>query len=100
MTRPDFNTLEAMVGRPDIRLVNGAWMDREEYETCGWHVVGQHPDPNGVIVFDWKAELAGLQKWGRLQGQRREDRKRSWSERNEADEESDEYYRNLGGRKP
>ena len=65
-------------------------MDLEQFQTEEWHEYGH----------EWRPTIAGIHRYAELRRERREDRKRSWADRNEADEESDEYYRNLGGRKP
>ena len=85
MTRPDFLTLEAMPGRPDVRLVNGSWMDREEYDMCGWFVAGEYPGSNGPVRY-WMATLEGLHRYGALVHQRNEEHKAArWARREEDD---------------
>ncbi len=100
MSKPDFLTLEALTGHPEYRLVAGTWMDREQYDAEGWHVVGQHPSEHGEVILDWKAELGGLQRYGRLIHQRDVDRKRAWQTRNEADDEFAAYIEALEDAKP
>ena len=100
MSKPDFLTLEALPNRPEFRKVAGTWMDREQFDVEGWHVVGQHPSEHGEVILDWKAELDGLQRYGRLIRQRSEDRKRSWQERNAADDEFTAYINALDDAKP
>jgi hypothetical protein len=73
-----------------LRMVGSMLMDEEQFTVEQWH------QDRG----EWTCRLSGLAKYAELRRQRREDRKRSWAERNQADDESDEYYRNLGGRKP
>ena len=99
MSKPDFLTLEALPGRPEYRIVNGSWMDREEFEMCGWHVIGEYPGSSGPVRY-WKAELDGLRRYGRLVHQRSLDRKTAWQEREAAEDEFTAYVNALDDAKP
>lgn len=94
-TVPIFESLTALPGHPEMREVDGQWMGREQYEVCEWHVVKEEIE-DGKPYRYWAATLAGLNRWSQL----RNERHLSWKERNETDQESDEYYRNLGKAKP
>lgn len=99
MSRPDFQTLEAVPARPDLRIVDGRFMDREEYDTCGWFITDSHKADNGKTVTIWKAELAGLQRYGEIIHARREAAKAARRARNEYQEEADAYYSSLADSK-
>lgn len=96
MTRPDFQSLEAMPGRPDIRLVNGAWMDREQYELEGWF---QTTIPGDKQPY-WVARLDGLRRYGHLLRERTQQRRLSWQARNAEDESFRQYVDALDDAKP
>ena len=99
-TRPDFLTLEAMSGHPELRLVDGAWMEREQYDAEGWMVVGEYPNVHGELVSYWKASLDGLRRYGQLQEQRKQERIAAWRTRNERDDEFKEYVDGLEDQRP
>lgn len=79
-----------------LRMVGSSVMDEEQYRVEEWHEYGH----------EWRPTVAGIHRYADLRRGRRDDRKRSWAERNEADDESDAYYSALadakpqGGRKP
>jgi hypothetical protein len=73
-----------------LRMVGSMLMDEEQFTVEQWH------QDRG----EWTCRLPGLAKYAELRRQRREDRKRSWAERNEADEESEAYYSALADAKP
>lgn len=93
--RPDFQTLPMVDGHPHLRWVNGQAMDREEYDTCGWFVVGSHVADNGKTVTIWKAELEGLQRYGAISHARTEAAKAAARARREYQDETDAYYSTL-----
>jgi hypothetical protein len=99
LSKPDFLTLEALAGNPQYRLVNGSWMDREEYEMCGWHVVGEYTEAGKPQRY-WKAELDGLQRYGRLVHQRNQQRKAAWQDRDAVEDEFTAYVNALEDAKP
>lgn len=100
MARPDFQTLTPMQGRPDLRLVNGTFMDREQYDTESWRIVKTYERDDGSRGAYWSAPLDGLQRWGRLCHERREASKRAWRERQEADDEWSNHVATLIEEKP
>lgn len=97
--KPDFATLEALPGNPEYRHVAGSWMNREEYEMCGWHVVGEYVEAGKPQRY-WKAELGGLQRYGRLVHQRNEDRKVARQGREAEEDEFTAYVNALDDAKP
>ena len=100
MSKPDFATLEAFPGNPDYRMVNGSWMNREEFDTCGWHVSGEYVDDTGKTHRYWQAELAGLQRYGRLIAERKADRRMARLEREAEEDEFTEYSNAVSDAKP
>ena len=99
MTRPDFATLEALPGNPDYRMVHGSWMNREEYDMCGWHVSGEYVE-NGKTQRYWRAELAGMQRYGALLRQRKAERREAWQEREAEEDEFTAYVNAIDDAKP
>lgn len=81
-------------------MVNGCWMNREQYDMEGWHVVGNYQRDDGKPAIYWKAELGGLQRYGALIHARDEARKRERQTRREADDEASDYYASLADAKP
>ena len=99
IAKPPFDTLEPLPGHPEYRLVAGSWMGRDEYEICGWHVVGEYTE-NGKPQRYWKAELAGLQRYGQIREARRSERREAWKEREAQEDEFTAYINALDDAKP
>jgi hypothetical protein len=86
MTPPDFQTLPRMEGSQTYRQVAGTFMDFEQYTAEGWY-----RDSRGY----WVARLEGLQRYGRLIAQRREQRIAAAIHRREEDDSWSNEMANL-----
>jgi hypothetical protein len=95
MHRPDFTTLEALPGHPEMRQVDGTWMGREQYETEGWHVVREQTTEEGKPYLYWAATLDGLQRYGRLLAERTDRRRAAYRTRLEEEAEFRAYVDSL-----
>jgi hypothetical protein len=98
--KPDFATLPALPGFPEYRQVDGTWMGREQYDAEGWHVHRDFTRPDGTTGWYWKADLDAIYRYSELRLQRRDDRRRQWQERDEADDEYRRYIDALEDAKP
>lgn len=101
LTKPDFYTLEELPSHPERRLVDGTWMDQEQYDVEGWHVVGEYDREDGTKTLYWKATLDGLQRYSQIKAKRRQDRHETWKARQEADDQwSSEIQQMIDDQKP
>lgn len=95
MNRPDFATLTPLSGHPQLRFVNGQWMDREQYDTEQWHVVKEETTEDGQPYLYWRATLGGLIRYGRLLYERDEERYAVARTRREQEDEFRDYVESL-----
>lgn len=68
-----------------IRLVGTTLMDEEQWTVEEW------ADHNGEL----RPTLAGLQRWGRLKAERKEERRSAWKTRQDRDAEYSEQMTAL-----
>lgn len=85
-----FHDLPAVVGYPDLRWVGSMLMDEEQFRVEQWS------QRNG----EWQVSIPGIHAYAKLRADRRNDRRQSWAERNEADDEASDYYASLADAKP
>lgn len=100
MNKPDFATLTPLLGHPELRQVAGAWIDREEYDVCGWHVDREYRTDDGKPARYWKATLDGLLRYGALVTTRKAQSKAAAITRGERDDEFTRYVEALDDAKP
>lgn len=76
---PPFSTLPVLEGT-ECRWVGATVMDEEEYRVSRYEcrVIG-----DGTY---WRASIAGMEEYARLRKGRRDQRKRMWQEREEAEQ--------------
>lgn len=97
---PQFETLPNMPGEgPELRMVGGQWMDREQYRAECWHIAGEYVNDNGP-QFLWRATLAGLHAYAQLRREQKSQRHELWLARDQADQEFRDYVDALLDAKP
>src|SRR5687767_12818128 len=88
---PNFQTLTAHPSMATHRLVDGVWMDYEQYQTEQWEVVRTYTRDDGSTGAYWQATLDGLRRYGQLRRSREEAKRAERRYRREADDEWSEH---------
>lgn len=89
------------IGFPNLRLVDGQLMDREQYDVCDYRLEGTYtPQGTDRKVPIWRASLVGLQNYGRLRHQRSQERHAAYLAREEEDRAMNEWIDELEDAKP
>ena len=97
---PAWDSLPQMPGHPELRQVDGTWMDRAQFDAEGWRVVREYTRDDGTTGHYWKASLEGIQRYAAVRRERKEARIASAQARDEHDAEFTAYINALDDAKP
>ncbi len=83
-------------GVDGYRFVNGAFMDKEEYDLCDYRLeLSYIAIPSGKLVELYRPSLAGLERYSRLKAERKHDRMVAAVTKRQADDEYSDSIQDL-----